>query len=153
MQNYPKIINIMKELIWDNELDITILANTSALLYEMIPNINWVGFYLFRNNLLLLGPFQGKPACTKIPLEKGVCGACATTLATINVPDVHQFKGHIACDSASKSELCVPILLHGRLYAILDIDSPSVHRFTLEDQKGIEQIRSILQKELEKIID
>lgn len=153
MQNYPKIINIMKELIWDNELDITKLANTSALLYEMLPNINWVGFYLFRNNLLLLGPFQGKPACTKIPLEKGVCGACATTLATINVPDVHQFKGHIACDSASKSELCVPILLHGRLYAILDIDSPSVHRFTLEDQKGIEQIRSILQKELEKIID
>ncbi|MDE6408263.1 MAG: GAF domain-containing protein [Anaeroplasmataceae bacterium] len=151
MTNYEEILQVLPALIEDNTYDITILSNTSALLFEHLEQINWVGFYMNKNNALFLGPFQGKVACTIIPLSKGVCGACASTLKTILVPNVHEFKGHIACDSASNSEICIPILVHNELYAILDIDSPILNRFTKEDQKHLESIASIISMQLEKL--
>lgn len=113
--------------------DVTILSNLSAIIYDQFPDINWVGFYLFKNNELILGPFQGKPACMKIALNRGVCGHCASTLQSIIVNDVHLFPGHIACDSASNSELVVPIIIDDKLYGLLDIDSPLIARFSDED--------------------
>lgn len=113
--------------------DVTILSNLSAIIYDQFPDINWVGFYLFKNNELILGPFQGKPACMKIALNRGVCGHCASTLQSIIVNDVHLFPGHIACDSASNSELVVPIIIDEKLYGLLDIDSPLIARFSNED--------------------
>lgn len=152
MTNYSELLKIYPALIKDNTYDITILANTSAFLYEYLEKINWVGFYMVKNKELLLGPFQGKVACTKIPFSKGVCGTCASTEETILVPNVHEFSGHIACDSASNSEICIPILIHNKLYAILDIDSPLLNRFTEEDKRNLESIAKILTTELEKII-
>ena len=113
--------------------DVTILSNLSAIIYDQFPDINWVGFYLFKNNELILGPFQGKPACMKIALNRGVCGHCASTLQSIIVNDVHLFPGHIACDSASNSELVVPIIIDEKLYGLLDIDSPLIARFSDKD--------------------
>ncbi|MCM1557116.1 MAG: GAF domain-containing protein [Anaeroplasma bactoclasticum] len=152
MTNYKEILQILPALIEDNTYDMTVLANTSALLFEHLEQINWVGFYMNKNNSLLLGPFQGKVACTTIPFCKGVCGACASSLRTILVPNVHEFKEHIACDSASNSEICIPILVHNKLYAILDIDSPILNRFNKEDQKHLENIAKIIVTQLEKII-
>lgn len=150
MTNYNEIISILPELIKDNEYDITILANTSALLYEKIENINWVGFYLNKNETLLLGPFQGKVACTKIPFNKGVCGKCATTLETILVSNVHEFPGHIACDSASNSEICIPIIINNKFYGLLDIDSPIINRFSVIDKSNLEKLTQIITNELDK---
>ena len=152
MTNYNEIISILPELIKDNEYDITILANTSALLYEKIENINWVGFYLNKNETLLLGPFQGKVACTKIPFNKGVCGKCATTLETILVPNVHEFPGHIACDSASNSEICIPIIINNKFYGLLDIDSPIINRFSEIDKSNLEKLTQIITNELYKLL-
>lgn len=118
-------------------------ANLSALLFLTLPDINWAGFYLMRGNDLLLGPFQGKPACVRIPVlpqPRGVCGAAAFSKSTQLVADVHQFPGHIACDSASNSELVVPILMDARVVGVLDIDSPNFNRFDRDDQAGIEQL-------------
>ena len=144
--------NLLKQqyigLIECNNEEISILANTSAFIMQNFQDISWAGFYLFKNNELILGPFQGKIACTNIPLDKGVCGKAASTRKTVIVEDVHQFAGHIACDSASRSEIVLP--LHdqsGRIRAVLDIDSPVTCRFTEEDQKGLES----LVPELEKI--
>ena len=153
MTNYTEIINILPALIENNQYDITILANTSALLYEKIDDVNWVGFYLNKNNTLLLGPFQGKVACTTIPFTKGVCGKCASTKETILVPNVHEFKGHIACDSASNSEICIPIIIKNNFYGLLDIDSPTINRFSEQDKNNLEIIIKIIINELEKIID
>ena len=150
MTNYNEIINILPKLIKDNEYDITILANTSALLYEKIENINWVGFYLNKNETLLLGPFQGKVACTKIPFTKGVCGKCARTQETILVSNVHEFPGHIACDSASNSEICIPIIINNKFYGLLDIDSPIVNRFNEDDKINLEKLTQIITNELDK---
>ncbi len=150
MTNYNEIISILPELIKDNEYDITILANTSALLYEKIENINWVGFYLNKNETLLLGPFQGKVACTKIPFTKGVCGKCARTQETILVSNVHEFPGHIACDSASNSEICIPIIINNKFYGLLDIDSPIVNRFNEDDKINLEKLTQIITNELDK---
>lgn len=150
MTNYNEIINILPKLIKDNEYDITILANTSALLYEKIENINWVGFYLNKNETLLLGPFQGKVACTKIPFTKGVCGKCARTQKTILVSNVHEFPGHIACDSASNSEICIPIIINNKFYGLLDIDSPIVNRFNEDDKINLEKLTQIITNELDK---
>ena len=150
MTNYNEIISILPELIKDNEYDITILANTSALLYEKIENINWVGFYLNKNETLLLGPFQGKVACTKIPFTKGVCGKCARTQKTILVSNVHEFPGHIACDSASNSEICIPIIINNKFYGLLDIDSPIVNRFNEDDKINLEKLTQIITNELDK---
>ena len=153
MNNYNEILQVLPSLIQNNEYDITILANTSALIYEKLEQLNWVGFYLNKNESLLLGPFQGKIACTKIPFNKGVCGKCATTKETIIVPNVHQFPGHIACDSASNSEICIPIIINNKFYGLLDIDSPIINRFNNEDKINLEQIVKIITNELEKIID
>lgn len=114
------------------------MANFSALLNDNLTELNWVGFYVMRGELLVLGPFQGKVACTRIPLGKGVCGTAAFTNQTQRVADVHQFDGHIACDSASNSEIVVPVRVQGNVIAVLDIDSPIFDRFDEEDQKGLE---------------
>lgn len=115
----------------------------SAFLFNELPDLNWAGFYLNRNEELVLGPFQGKVACVRIPFSKGVCGAAARTRETQRVEDVHAFPGHIACDSASNSELVVPLVKDGRLIGVLDLDSPSVGRFSEEDQAGIERLAAI----------
>ena len=115
------------------------LANASALLWQSLTDLNWAGFYLLQKELLILGPFQGKPACIEIPVGKGVCGTAADTLQTQLVPDVHQFPGHIACDSASNSEIVVPIYKDGSLFGVLDLDSPLFNRFSEEDRNGLEQ--------------
>jgi len=112
-------------------------ANLSALLYHLIPDLNWAGFYFYKNDELVLGPFQGQPACVRIAIGKGVCGTAAEQRQTIIVDNVHDFPGHIACDSASNSEIVVPILKDEQLIGVLDIDSPSVGRFDEEDAKGL----------------
>lgn len=149
MTNYEEILTTLPPLIEENEYDITILSNTSALLYQYLENVNWVGFYLNKNNTLFLGPFQGKVACTKIPFHRGVCGSCATKQETILVNNVHEFEGHIVCDANSKSELCIPIKTHNQLYGVLDIDSPEYNRFNEADKEALEQIVSILENQLE----
>jgi L-methionine (R)-S-oxide reductase len=121
------------------------LANASALLYMSLSDINWAGFYLVREGQLVLGPFQGKPACIRIDFGKGVCGNAAAGDAAILVPDVHAFPGHIACDAASRSEIVVPVHHAGRLTAVLDIDSPLRGRFAREDQEGLERFCSVLE--------
>ena len=121
------------------------LANASALLYMSLSDINWAGFYLVREGQLVLGPFQGKPACIRIDFGKGVCGNAAAGDAAILVPDVHAFPGHIACDAASRSEIVVPVHHAGRLTAVLDIDSPLYGRFAREDQEGLERFCSVLE--------
>ena len=124
------------------------MANIAALLFEALPDINWAGFYLFKDDQLVLGPFQGRLACTRIPLGKGVCGTVAQQKTTLVVPDVHTFPGHIACDAASASEIVVPILHDGNLIGVLDIDSPVKNRFDAEDQAMIEKIVSAFEKTL-----
>lgn len=121
------------------------LANAAALLYMSLDHINWAGFYLVRKGQLVLGPFQGKPACVRIDFGKGVCGSAAARDTTIVVPDVHAFPGHIACDAASNSEIVVPIHHGGKLMAVLDIDSPMYQRFTSEDRDGLERFCAILE--------
>lgn len=122
------------------------LANFTALLKQHLPEINWVGFYLLHNDELLLSSFQGLPACTRIAIGKGVCGTAATSLQTQLVADVDQFPGHIVCDSASRSEIVIPLIHNGRLLGVLDIDAPILNRFDSEDQKGLEQFADILIK-------
>lgn len=119
------------------------LANSSnfvALLFNAMDDINWLGIYVLRDGELVLGPFQGKPACVRIAIGAGVCGTAAATLQTQRVSDVHKFDGHIACDADSRSELVVPLLLNGTLVGVLDIDSPSIDRFSEQDRKGIEDL-------------
>lgn len=116
------------------------LANLSALIRQSLDDINWAGFYLREGDKLILGPFQGNVACVEIALGKGVCGTAAQQDATQLVPDVHQFKGHIACDSASRSEIVVPLHRDGEVVGVLDIDSPTLSRFTQEDQEGLEKL-------------
>lgn len=116
-------------------------ANLSALVYHALPQLNWVGFYFYDGRELVVGPFQGLPACVRIPLDKGVCGAAASTRQTQRVADVHAFPGHIACDAASRSEVVVPLLLRdGGLLGVLDLDSPIQDRFDADDQRGLEAL-------------
>lgn len=124
------------------------LSNTSALLNQFFDRINWVGFYLIEDGELVLGPFQGLPACVRITLGKGVCGTSAERLETIVVPDVHAFPGHIACDAASRSEIVVPIIKEDNLLGVLDIDSPELERFTEEDRIGLEKVVDVLIKHI-----
>ena len=120
------------------------MANLSALIYERTANINWAGFYIFKEGQLVLGPFQGKPACVRIAIGKGVCGTAAQTKKTVVVEDVHQFAGHIACDSASNSEIVVPIIKNdGTLFGVLDIDSPQVARFGAAEKEVFEELVKI----------
>ena len=120
------------------------LANMSALIFDALEDLNWAGFYLMKEGVLLLGPFQGKPACIRIPVGRGVCGTAAASLQTQRVYDVHQFPGHIACDGASNSEIVVPLMAGGVLVGVLDIDSPVIGRFDEEDQAGLEEMCRIL---------
>jgi GAF domain-containing protein len=115
------------------------LSNASALLAEALPRVNWCGFYLLRGEELVLGPFQGKPACVRIPMGKGVCGTAAARRETVVVPDVEKFPGHIACDAASRSEIVVPIVDGGGLRGVLDVDSPDLGRFGDADREGLER--------------
>ena len=124
------------------------LANVSALLWQEFPNINWAGFYIWTNGRLELGPFQGKPACTVIPAGKGVCGTAAGENRTVRVADVHAFPGHIACDSASRSEIVVPIRKNGKVWGVLDMDSPVKDRFSEEDAEILEEAVRTLENTL-----
>ncbi len=124
------------------------LANASALLYESMEGLNWAGFYLLEGETLVLGPFQGRVACIEIPLGRGVCGTAAAEDRTQLVPDVHAFPGHIACDSASRSELVVPLRKNGAVVGVLDMDSPLPGRFTEEDRAGLEAFAAVLEQEL-----
>lgn len=124
------------------------LANAAALLYHTLDGLNWAGFYLLENDTLVLGPFQGKPACIEIPVGRGVCGTAVAEGKTQLVRDVHQFPGHIACDSASNSEIVVPIRAGRKLVGVLDIDSPNIGRFTEEDRMGLEAFVEVLEAEL-----
>ncbi|OOE34137.1 MULTISPECIES: GAF domain-containing protein [Salinivibrio] len=124
------------------------LANISALLNSQLEDINWVGFYLDEGAELVLGPFQGQPACVRIPYDKGVCGAAYRQDTVMRVEDVHAFEGHIACDAASNSEIVVPVRVNGQLQAVLDIDSPSIGRFDQEDEHGLATLVKEMQKHL-----
>ena len=126
------------------------LANASALLWQHMADINWVGFYKMTDGLLVLGPFQGKPACVKIPVGKGVCGTAVAEDKVQLVYDVHDFPGHIACDSASNSEIVLPIHAGGTVWGVLDIDSPFVGRFTEADRSGLEKVVAVLERILER---
>ncbi|HXE15086.1 MAG TPA: GAF domain-containing protein [Bryobacteraceae bacterium] len=118
-------------------------ANMAALLYHTLPDLNWAGFYFTKGEALALGPFQGKPACTRIAFGEGVCGTAAARKETIIVPDVGKFDGHIACDTASKSEIAIPLLNWGRLVGVLDVDSPSLNRFDEDDHEGLESLAAL----------
>lgn len=115
------------------------LANAAALLYHSLPDVNWAGFYLLKEGVLVVGPFQGQPACVRIALGRGVCGTAARKRQTLVVPNVHEFEGHIACDSASNAEIVVPMIRNDEVLGVLDIDSPLFGRFDAEDQKGLER--------------
>ncbi len=119
-------------------------ANAAALLWHSLPDLNWAGFYRLVGDELVLGPFQGKPACVRIQLGKGVCGTAAATRKTVLVPDVEKFPGHIACDAASRSEIVLPLVKNGELLGVLDLDSPKLNRFDAADQAGLEKIAAVL---------
>ncbi len=140
---YQRICQELGELLRTETDFIANAANTAAHLYQAVPDINWIGFYFLKGNELVLGPFAGKPACTRIPVGKGVCGAAAQQRKTTVVPDVHAFPGHIACDTASRSEIVVPLLNWGKLLGVLDADSASLGRFSDEDREGFESIVSV----------
>lgn len=130
-------------------------ANMCALLYQMLPDVNWVGFYFLQGGELVLGPFQGKVACVRIALGRGVCGTAAARRETLVVPDVNEFPGHIACDASSRSEIVVPLLQGGRLLGVLDLDSPNLSRFDDEDRDGLRAAANLLvqSSELDKLSD
>lgn len=144
-EDYRLLLKQLKALL-DGETDETaLLANASALLNQFLDEVNWVGFYVWKNDELVLGPFQGLPACTRIAYGKGVCGTAVKERKTERVADVHQFPGHIACDAASRSEIVVPIVVNGDVYGVLDIDSPITDRFDEIDQKYLEEFVTIIE--------
>lgn len=148
MTDYTSLIQQLKTLIHGVPHRTANLANAAALLYHTLDGLNWAGFYLMEHGALVLGPFQGKPACIEIPVGRGVCGTAAAEDRTQLVPDVHQFPGHIACDCASNSEIVAPIHAGGKIVGVLDLDSPYVGRFTEEDRAGLEEFVRILEGEL-----
>lgn len=142
---YPLLIQQLQAITNNVPHKIANLANTSALLWEALNNLNWVGFYLREGDTLILGPFQGKVACIEIPMGRGVCGTAAARGETVRVEDVHAFPGHIACDSASNSEIVIPLFRNGEVVGVLDIDSPILARFTPEDQIGLEAVARVIE--------
>lgn len=151
-KNYSSVIKQLEALIED-EPDITAnLANASALLNQFLNDINWVGFYLWKKTELVLGPFQGLPACIRIPAGKGVCGTAFSKKQTILVPNVNEFPGHIACDAKSQSEIVVPIIVNQEVYGVLDIDSPILDRFDELDHTQLEKFVKILENNIKKTI-
>ena len=137
---YAQLLDQARGLMYGERDRIANAANLSALVYHALPQLNWVGFYFYDGTELVVGPFQGLPACIRIPLHKGVCGAAASTGVTQRVDDVHAFPGHIACDAASRSELVVPLFDGERLIGVFDLDSPEPSRFDADDQAGLEAI-------------
>ena len=146
--DYDALEKSLEALIRDVPYETANLANASALLWQSLPDINWAGFYQLRGDKLVLGPFQGKPACIVIPMGRGVCGTAAAEEKTVRVEDVHTFPGHIACDCASNSEIVIPLYRDGALWGVLDIDSPRFSRFSPEDQQGLERFAAVLSRAL-----
>lgn len=142
-EQYAQLLAQARALVHGESDRIANAANLSALVYHALPQLNWVGFYFFDGTELVVGPFQGLPACVRIPLHKGVCGAAASTRQTQRVDDVDAFPGHIACDSASRSELVVPLVHGGALVGVFDLDSPVTSRFDADDQAGLEAIARV----------
>ena len=148
LQQYEMLAKQLDALLTGEKNVMANLSNASALLNQFFDRINWVGFYMMDDNELVLGPFQGLPACIRIPVGRGVCGTTVAKKETIIVPDVHAFPGHIACDAASQSEIVVPLLKNGGVIGVLDIDSPEKNRFQEVDQQGLEHFVSILMKHI-----
>ena len=145
---YAALATSLEALIGDETDPVANLANAAALIWEALPGINWSGFYLLRKGELVLGPFQGRPACVRIALGKGVCGTAAGRRETIVVPDVNAFPGHIACDAASRSEIVVPLVAGDRLLGVLDVDAPNVGRFDEEDRRGLVAVGEIVSRRI-----
>lgn len=148
-ETYENLILQFEGLMSDQKYLITLLSNASALLMDNLDDLNWAGFYLYRDDRLILGPFQGKVACEIIEMGKGVCGSSAVRDETLLVRNVHEFPGHIACDSASNSEIVIPLHVAGKLFGVLDIDSPKLRRFDEEDRENLETIARIIEKAIE----
>lgn len=148
-ETYENLIMQFEGLMSDQKYLITLLSNASALLMDNLSDLNWSGFYLYRDGRLILGPFQGKVACEIIEMGKGVCGTSAIKDETVLVRNVHQFPGHIACDSASNSEIVIPLHVRGGLFGVLDIDSPKLERFDDTDRENLEIIARIIEKAIE----
>ena len=148
MTNYDIVTAQLAALTEGVPYEVANLANASALLWQEMDGINWAGFYKMTDGILVLGPFQGKPACIRIPVGKGVCGTAVAEDAIQLVYDVHQFPGHIACDSASNSEIVLPIHVNGEIWGVLDIDSPHIGRFTEADREGLKKFVTVLEKVL-----
>ena len=148
MTNYKLLCAQLEALTEGVPHEVANLANASALIWQNLKDINWAGFYKMEKGILVLGPFQGKPACIEIAVGRGVCGTAVAEDKTQLVYDVHEFPGHIACDSASNSEIVVPIHVDGKIWGVLDIDSPNVGRFTEADREGMEELVKVLEKVL-----
>ena len=148
MVNYNLLREQIREILQSDPWYVAAMSNISALLMETLPDLNWVGFYVLRNGQLVVGPFQGKPACIHIPEGKGVCGTALREDRALNVADVHAFPGHIACDSASRSELVIPLHADGKAAAVLDMDSPRPARFTAEDEAELIRMAEIIEQTL-----
>lgn len=142
---YRELYTQVEALISDESDVIANMANVSALLFEQLTQVNWVGFYRLVDNELVLGPFQGKVACIRIPLGRGVCGTAASDNVTQRIDDVHAFDGHIACDASSNAEIVIPVVLNNKVIAVLDIDSTAFNRFDSDDQAGLEKIISLFE--------
>lgn len=151
MTNYDTLNQQALALLGDEPDVVANLANISSLLFNELSDINWAGFYLYKDTQLVLGPFQGRPACIRIPMGKGVCGTAAQTLTIQRITDVHDFPGHIACDAASNSEIVLPLVVKGELFGVLDIDAPIFDRFTAADETGLTQLAVILVNHLERM--
>jgi len=143
-EHYTQLVSQAKSLVSGEHDLIANMANVSALLFNQLEDVNWAGFYLHKESQLVLGPFQGQPACIRIPIGKGVCGTAAETRNIQRIDDVHAFSGHIACDAASNSEIVIPLIVNDELIGVLDIDSPKFGRFDADDEAGLKQIADIL---------
>ena len=146
MVNYDLVCRQLAALTEGIPYEVANLANASALLWQELPEINWVGFYKMEDGALVLGPFQGKPACIRIPVGRGVCGTAVAEDAVQLVYDVHHFPGHIACDCTSNAEIVLPIHVNGAIWGVLDIDSPRIGRFTQEDRAGLAKVIGVLEQ-------
>lgn len=149
--NYEALFSAIRAHLEDENDLIANLANISAFIYHSLEGLNWAGFYIMRDEALVLGPFIGKPACTRIALDKGVCGAAATQRKILVVPDVHQFPGHIACDGDTNSEIVLPLYKNGEVFGVLDIDSPLLNRFTDIDEEYLTKIAECISGYLDKL--
>ena len=149
-ETYSYLLEQLKKVLEDTQDQTAGLANAASVLYLLLPRLNWAGFYLMKDGALVLGPFHGKPAVSRIPVGSGVCGTAALQRATQVVQDVHACENHIACDLNSRSEIVVPLTKNGRLFGVLDIDSPTISRFDEEDQSGLEQAADLISEWLEK---